>query len=807
MAPTTAISPIVPPSTIPLPLRLPPDLLPILVELSDAPLQTYTRLLGLCHATRTAVRGAPRELVFFSDDGGGPNDGEGEDPLIRQVTTPTADALAALVGPCKGLVKLTLDLETLPGHWWGGDGRTDAATWVDEAFAGHSRLAVLEVTPSHTAALMSALTRIVGHLHGLEEVRVSHGFGSWDWGTFDGPLLAALGQSCPRLRLLHMDLRAIFHGAALQGLAPIAGTLEDVQVPLQFSDYAWSGKERENSDAGLAFLRSLASVRKLSLFRCPAEILGLLAPHLTHLRFYSSSTTAPADEGLCRLERLELPSLCVDDGKDGMVALARLLTANTATLRTVSLGLFLRQDTALSPLHQLAGLLDGLPHLTGLTLVLEQVPSRAAVFGALPPGLLDRLEQLALDLGCQPPCRETHDTIRIASRRLRTLRLNIRVLQLDSLPDAPILELACPRLEALTLPKSIGGAIEELVLECPQLRSIEGLPARCRNRWTAMPNLVRVRGRCLWGSRDDAPQWCSLDGLPQLLEGSPRLRRLPRLRQLSRDPSGEPAALAQLLEAGSLTRLSVYVPLSALPSLHSEGLHTMRLPAQLERLEVTFAFDRSDSDDKSPVLRVEAAGLRALTVRLELRGDILPHRPALSICCPALVALDADLSLLRSFALTGQHPPLLNLAVNATPQSPPSEAAIAGLSECLLAAATTLRRVSLRGPGFSASRLATALGRLPQLAVLHLADPSANEEVALACPHLKRLCLTGAIRSLALDCPLLETFVYSPTVYATAEQFELAGPVPPDLRPQCPTGGFDELAKRFPWLRQIPHTS
>ncbi|KAJ4453020.1 hypothetical protein PAPYR_12637 [Paratrimastix pyriformis] len=642
---------------------------------------------------------------------------------------------------------------------------------------------------------MSAVARIVCHLHGLEEIRLLRaGNHDFDLCDFAGPLLAALGRSCPRLRLLHMDLGAIFPGAALQGLAPIAGTLEDVQVPLQISDDACCEEERVNNEAGVAFLQSLASVRKLSLFQCPAEILRPLAPQLTHLGVSSCCCTrAPADEGLCHLERLELPSLCVDS-MDGMAALARLLTANTTTLRTVSLQLFLREKTGLSPL---LGLLDGLPHLTGLTLILDEVPSRAAVFGALPTGLLDRLEQLNLDLGGQPPRGETHDTIRIASRRLRMLRLDFRFQNWNYLTDAPILELACPRLEALTLPKSVGSAIKELVMECPQLCSIEGLPTSSRNRWTAMPHLVRVRGRCLWGSRKDTSQWCPSLDWPQLLEGSPRLRRLPKLIP------GEPAALAQLLEAHSLTRLSLAVSPSALPSLHgtrSGGLRALRLPAQLERLEVTFVFDWRDRDTASPVLRVEAAGLRALTVRLELHGDSLPHRPALSVCCPALVAFDADLFWLRSFALIGQHPPLLNLALSAT-QSPPSEAVTAGLSDCLQVAAATLRRVSLCGTGFSKwPRLATALGRLSQLAVLHLAGLSADEEVALACPHLRRLCLGGA------RLPAAGDILFSQTVYATAERFELAGPVPPHRRPQCPTVRFDELAKRFPWLRQLPRT-
>ncbi|KAJ4456489.1 hypothetical protein PAPYR_8216 [Paratrimastix pyriformis] len=98
------------PCVPPLPLRLPADLLLILVETSSSPLQIYIMLLSLCHATRTAIWGTPRQLAFFCDD---PDE---EDPLIRQVTTPTADALAALVGPCLGLVELTLDFETLPDH-------------------------------------------------------------------------------------------------------------------------------------------------------------------------------------------------------------------------------------------------------------------------------------------------------------------------------------------------------------------------------------------------------------------------------------------------------------------------------------------------------------------------------------------------------------------------------------------------------------------------------------------------------------------------------------------------------------------
>ncbi|KAJ4456488.1 hypothetical protein PAPYR_8215 [Paratrimastix pyriformis] len=763
------------PSFITFPLRLPHELLPILVETSEYPRHTYIQLLGLCHATRTAVRGAPRVLAFF--------DGvDEEDPLIRQVATPTTDALAALVGPCLGLVKLTLDFETLPARWWCFHTEAACARWVDEAFAGHSRLAVLEIVTSWSTVML-ALPRIVGHLHGLEEFRLRvryHGSPDWDLNPSVRPLLTALGQSCPRLRLLHLEQTssgipflelngvARLHCTVLQGLAPIAGTLKDIKLPFRIGDAARTEEGRENIAAGTAFLRSLASVQKLSFSRCPADLLRPLAPQLTQLGLTESWFRVPPVEDFRRLKRLEL---------------AHLLPA---------------RPSSPSPLK---GLLDGLPHLTDLTLLLEEVSSYAALFDVLPVGLLDRLERLALHLGFssegeEAPCSTTH----IASLRLRTLCFDNGAALVRIVPNPTILELACPRLEELVLPEMLSGALKKLILDCPQLRTIKGLPSHCRNRWTAMPYLVRVR-ECPICDREGG-RGHLLDGIPQLLEESPQLLELPFLS--IRDP----AILARLLASRSLTRLSVEVSLNALPSLRrtrSRDVRALQLPAQLERLQATFKICSLPTDDPPPDLLVEAAGLRSLTVWLELSDRLLRRRPALGIRCPALVALDADLSRFTSFSLDVPSPSLLNLAFSAMQSSKQSES-VAGLSDCL-AATTTLRRALLQGRGLSDwSRLIAALGQLPHLAALDLTG-FGTAEVALACPHLRWLSIGGTamLRSLALDCPLLEMLqLWGDFRYL--ERFEWVGPVPPNLHLQCP-GKSSKLARRFPWVRQLLRSS
>ncbi|KAJ4458013.1 hypothetical protein PAPYR_6414 [Paratrimastix pyriformis] len=600
-------------SPLALPLRLPLDLLPVLVETSESPMRTYTQLLSICHTTRTAVRGSPRGLAWRGADD---DDNDEGDPLIRQVTTPTAEALAALVGPCLGLVKLTLDFETLPEHWC--DLPEAASDWVGEAFAGHNRLAVLEIA-APWFIIHQALPAIVGHLHGLEEFRLD---GGWQ---------------------------------------------------------------------------------------------------------------------LNRLERLELPDMSATSSDWITTTLARLLTGNMATLRSLNLTVTLPigQYEAI-PLSQLEGLLDGLPELMSLTLTLQRASFCPIAQYALRPGLLDRLEHLAFHFQQRSPVRGAR--MRIASRHLRTLSFDYVE---GCIPIPAAIELTCPRLEELVLPER-GGGLTEFVMDCPQLRSIKGLPGYCRHRWKAMPRLVRVRGRGCWA--DGLP--LSLDGLPQLLEGSPRL------------------------------------PVDVLPHLPPPwSMRALQLPAQLAFFRATVDLGWTPTDPP-PDLLVESTGLRALAVWLLPRqGDFaVPRRlSTLNIHCPALMAFHADLSRFASLALVGPPPPLLNLAVRAELAE-----AVLCLPNCLAMSATTLRRVSLHGRA----------GR-PRPGGPRHAD------VVLALPHLRRLNIeVMKLRSLVLHCPLLEMLHLCGFPSADVERCELIGPPPRNLH--LDIEAFSGLARRFSWMKEFP---
>ncbi|KAJ4459335.1 hypothetical protein PAPYR_4631 [Paratrimastix pyriformis] len=551
---------------MPLLLRLSPELFSTMVEHSASPLLTYMQLLSLCRATRTAVRGTPRELSFCFDD-----DDDGVGLLVAEVTVPTPDALAALVGPCKGLVKLTLP---------GGDGallplgrlpeEAVCAPWVSEAFVGHDRLAVLEV-PSVTSLLL--LPAIVGHLPGLVELRIggpdSHtamtrGIPSVPRVRRDAPdslssaflaLLEALGQSCPSLRVLHQTAMRLNVTDTDDDnyVLPNMGQLTDIHLLLGGPGDVPVIPE---------FIAQLTSVRRLTLDWCENSYLRPVAPRLTHLRLVGpvfASGRGLAEVGLCQLESIQM-----NPGR--AETLSKLVSANRNTLRSVIL--HFDEVAIVSPLNDL-------PHLTDLTLLfaspLATPPPHIldAIFAHLTPVLLDRLEHLAVHLHCNG-CLPTGPTIRLASRRLRTLCLGLRGLQLSE----TTLELACPCLEALVLPepseedchgpesgcppspeaqlealvnlKPIGSDVKTtfggLVLDCPQLRSLEGLPGpSCKHlAATAMPHLARVRGiRSL--------NKLALPLLTPLLDAAPRLRDLSPMVDVTK----EPALLARLLASSN----------------------------------------------------------------------------------------------------------------------------------------------------------------------------------------------------------------------------------------------------------------
>ncbi|KAJ4457504.1 hypothetical protein PAPYR_6980 [Paratrimastix pyriformis] len=800
----------------PLLLRLPSELLPGIVEASASPLRTYIQLLSLCRVTRTATRGTPRELSFFCDDDA--------DPLIDEVMVPTPDALAALVGPCKTLAKLTLPCGDVLPLWRRGK-EAACAPWVSEAFSGHGQLTVL-TAPSASAArvFMATLPGIVGHLPGLEQLHL----GGPDKSTVTtrhiplGPedsvfwadslrksfrsLMAALGRSCPRLRVLHHTMPC--DDVPPNALLPIAGVITDLHAPM-------GGNSGVSSKSFIA--ACLTSMRHLTLGWCSRHFLRPIASRLTQLRLLGSDLSkrrwrheiseSLADVGLCRLETLQLPLRC---GPSAGATFARLIGANRKTLRTVILSVICDTPGTEAALWMLLDPLNGLPHLTDLTVILDgdglTAPSHdEVVFACLTPGLLDRLEHLAIHL--QHPwkahCPMMIPLVRIASRRLRTLCLDVHNLPLQE----TTVELTCPRLEELALPEHGGfdPCLGKLVLDCPQLRSIEGFPGRswfsgadapCQHQATPMPHLVRVH---------KVRSGCSLATplLSQLLDTAPRLR------DLSGPSPGlhEGALLTRLLASGSLVRLSLSFSASLLPRHHAPQAadgRTLRLPAQLERLEVPCFFGIDGME-----LVVDAPGLRSLS--LTAASSLTRTRVALR--CPALGALKLGAARLVSLGLAdprGPVPPLihLTLAIQLWGVPPVGEVKdesfmedAAGPVELL---GSRLRRICLKGTFPAWPQLAAALGRLPRLAELRLEDITSPGDLVLACPALKRLVLdVTRFRSVVFDCPLLEVLT------VTRDSLELLEPaggrVPPNLH--LPTDFLysdRSLRARFPWLKWVP---
>ncbi|KAJ4455483.1 hypothetical protein PAPYR_9563 [Paratrimastix pyriformis] len=757
-------------------LCLPSELLPGMVEASASPLRTYIQLLSLCRATRTAIRGAPREMSFFRDE---------DDPLIGEVTIPTPDALAALVGPCKSLVQLTLPCgDVLPLRRRGEEAA--CAPWVSEAFGDHGQLAVLNV-PSASAArvFMATLAGIVGHLPGLEQLHLGGPdefiimtrripldpeddvFWTDSLHTSFHALLVALGRSCPRLRVLHHTL-PLSH-VPTDALLPIAGVLTDLHAPM-------SGNRDVPIDA--SFIARLTSMQHLTLGWCSYDSLRPIASRLTQLRLLGSNTSESlADVGLCQLETLQLSLRC---GPSAEATFARLIGANRNTLRTVILGACDTPGTEAAHVSRLLDPLNCLPHLTDLTVIMVGAgltePSQEAVFARLlTPGLAPKSSPP--ETNCLIPL------VRIAGQRLRTLCLDVHNL----------------RLQETTLELTLLGGARPA--RTRRLRSIEGLPGLrglsrtpCHLRATSMPHLARVRGV---RSQDRL----SSPFLLQLLDLAPRLCDLsPRVGTIK-----TPAILRRLFASDSLTRLSLSVSATAMSRHLSAQIpvhgRTLQLPAQLERLEVQVLCLRSDME-----LVVDAPGLRSLSLEVPSNNTGV----WVTLRCPALVALKLEASTLVGLGLAdagGPAPPLIHLKLAIPPFCTISKDESlmedpAGVLELL---GSRLRRVCLQGTFSAWPRLAAALGRLPRLAELRLERLTSPCDLVLACPILKRLVLDETrFRSMVFDCPLLE--MLSVSGEEALERLDPAeGHVPPNLHLSTELWTGRSLTARFPWLRRVPH--
>ncbi|KAJ4462538.1 hypothetical protein PAPYR_510 [Paratrimastix pyriformis] len=406
--------------------RLPPELQRAIVERSPSPLRTYIHLLSLSHGIRTSVRGVLRELSFDESD-----------QVLTSITpTITTDTLAALVGPCKSLLKLAFPIPEGARKITVTEAASVGGSWVDEAFGGHTRLAVIEQFPTLSE---SAVERILSHLPGLAELTASRHL------TMSTRLLAALARSCPVLQLLRCSVSETAP-PDFAALAPLSGVLKKLVL--------FGVTSSEESLAAL--VRSLSAVTSLKLPRshCPPAALEPIASHLTTLQLgnFDKETDLPGP-WLCRLKAL---SLSLKPGASLVAPLTRLLIANQATLERLNL-------MATSPdvvrMASLMASLCALPHLTHLKVC-------GCPLSALPPDLFDRLEDLQIWLvPTGVPHRPGGHPVAIASRRLQRLRvMNGHGFRLA---------LDCPTLMELVLSLCHPTSLH---LHCPRLRLLRGRP-------------------------------------------------------------------------------------------------------------------------------------------------------------------------------------------------------------------------------------------------------------------------------------------------------------------------------------------
>ncbi|KAJ4456541.1 hypothetical protein PAPYR_8185 [Paratrimastix pyriformis] len=639
-------------------------------------------------AVRYVIRGTPRELSFV------------EDPILPDIVRPTFDVVAALVGPCKSLTHLSFPVEI---DMRGGLIQSGAAGWVDEAFGGHTQLAVLSQLPTRSEPEGE---RILSHLPGLAELTI----GEW---TLDMSLrlLAALVRSCPRLQVLRCTVSdrvlpdyRLFRFPDPDSLAGLLAPLSGVLKELDF-------QKAPRSVVGV-LIRNLSAVTSLTLTHCPPAVLEPIAPQLTSLKLtgHLPEEDLPGP-WLCHLEELSLLTHSFS------APVARLLAANQATLRSLSLGFFFPTDVP-----SLMASLRALPHLTCLDL--SSIPLSAPP----PPDLLDRLERLNIFLlEATGP-----DPVLIASRHLQ---------QLDLRRDGPAsgLALRCPALVELR------AAFCRLVsLQCPRLRTITtAMPSRLDGTGYHLPDLETFSIDWL---RDDMGDGAPLLDPAWLLTGSPRLRFLSGVR-LTQD-----TLVARLCASESLVWLkALYLDVSRLPNPLA-----LRLPGQVERLDLRIQRKTWSPAERLGTLdlHVEAPGL--LDFFLENDPE-LPHaRMRIRLGnCPALDHLD-----IRSMI-----PISLQVEEGTSAVMQPRRLDV----ECPEAASMLdfLTRHGARLHAVSATTLQAvddwpqlmgALSGLPRLTDLKLNVAGSTGDLALSCPQLRTLGLGGldAWDKVVLACPLLE---------------------------------------------------
>ncbi|KAJ4459384.1 hypothetical protein PAPYR_4689 [Paratrimastix pyriformis] len=619
---------------------------------------------------------------------------------LRELSFPeniiTTDALAALVGPCKSLVKLTLPKD------WDRPRGAKSNGWVDATFGGHTQLTVLTNLPFSLPD--PAVVRILSHLPGLVELTAGYH-------PLSARVLAALARSCPRLQVL----RSIFASRDevlhpnISTLAPLFGVLKELVI----GEYPGSKKHLA------AFVSRLSVVTSLKLYSCPPAALEPIASHLTALKL-DCVDLGPKDlpgPWLCHLETLSLSQF-----RCPCPPLFRLVAANQPTLRRLGLKLSAPRP---AQVEALADSLRAMPHLTRLRL--DVFEAHCSLSALLPHVLVDRLENLRAWFETTDP-----HPLGIASSRLQKLRLS---------GVGPTSRLDCPALVELNL----AVMAPDTSLQCPRLRVLR-VPAALRLAGAAhMPDLEEVASREPW----EDPVWL-LTGLsprPRVLSGV-RLTRpdllaslctcqsLVRLRGLHLDVTRLPNPLVLRLP-GQLEHLDLHLERAGRPAEGPPPPVDLRVEAPGL---VDFALAIPDESNLP-------------AVRLRLHN--CPRLVSLQFQSPA----DALLSL-RVDEDEAETPVMMMLPRSLRVVGAIDAAGLLGLLARHGSRLREVELEEFRWAGEAWPQLLGALSGLPRLISLTMdvTGASSSSPLMLACPQLRKLELNELPdeAKVMLSCPMLE---------------------------------------------------
>ncbi|KAJ4462203.1 hypothetical protein PAPYR_1389 [Paratrimastix pyriformis] len=458
----------------------------------------YALMISLCRKTRSVLLGSPAQLVFS----------DWREPLdIRERATtplPTADAIAALIGPCHELCELELSQYicfTNPD--------ADRSEWADLAFSDHPNLRSFVCL--RTGLPDNAVIRILGHIR-ASLVTLDLG---WSLGATDPQGVLTAAGCCPHLEALTTFLDGSSAPGCYGALWPCAEQL--TSLALQESEAEGLLEELLQQCRRLRCLRLMASTNHPTAAVTIPPALGATLEEL-HCgpRTFVSVLAHPAPF-TGRLRKLNLLTGYPWGHADAFVFFLR---ANRASLEVLHLGNYPVPGTVLE--------------------ALEAMP---------------RLSELAVQTDPTAWKSQWHNLSRVLAR-CRRARLAIGSLQ-GSVPCPLVVQSGSLRslevVGGLAGPVTIeAAALERLVFSTPDCQAVCPLVLRT----PALQHLAGLAGQFDLTGSEPLPSLAEIEGSAHSPGESRWLGQLPalcpRLRSLLGVSLSWPAPASSSLVAGEL---------------------------------------------------------------------------------------------------------------------------------------------------------------------------------------------------------------------------------------------------------------